>query len=228
MIVITPTGDRPQQLALCAEYLSRQSRQPTAWIVVDDGEEPSEEAAGVGATYIRRERSPEDPAHTLVVNMRTGINQVKNEDEICVVMEDDDWYDPRYLENVEKWMLHADIAGEADTHYYYFSERKKIEYTHVGHCSLFKTAFRKRFFQQTPLPDDWRLDLTLWRTGEGRKKVVKREKPLAVGMKGLPGRRGLSSGWDLSRKEWTEDPDRSWLRSIIGKDDLRRMERIWA
>lgn len=213
IIAVTPTGDRPDTLELCAYYVGRQSVRPAMWLVIDDGEKPCN---ANGAEIIRREPQPDDPCHTLCLNMQLAMSMVDPDDKI-IVFEDDDWYGPNYLATISDYLDEFDLAGQCGTYYYYYPDALLWGMGNLGHCSLYQTGFRARIMQTMVYPDNFSLDLALWKI-DCRKCILPGNPPLAIGMKGLPGRRGQSAGHDKNRKQYKKDHGREWLRKTIGTD----------
>jgi hypothetical protein len=67
IVLVTPTGDRPEAFALCEKYVASQTVKPDVWIVVDDGEVPA--VCTMKQHYIRRNRQIDEMSHTLPLNM---------------------------------------------------------------------------------------------------------------------------------------------------------------
>lgn len=89
---ITPTGDRPEALKLCAEYIRRQTFQGFEWIIIDDGVVPISFVPD--AKIIRAE--PKDEV-TLSRNLLLGLEVAQGD--FIAFIEDDDWYSPGWLES---------------------------------------------------------------------------------------------------------------------------------
>jgi len=95
---ITPTGDRPLAFSLCRRWMEGQTQKPDQWIVVDDGKKPMKPFDGID--YVRRDPLPSDPKFTLAENLKAAIPHIKG-DQILII-EDDEYYAPRYIEEMIK------------------------------------------------------------------------------------------------------------------------------
>jgi glycosyltransferase involved in cell wall biosynthesis len=224
--VITPTGGRPKPFALCCRYLLRQNLLPVEWIVVDDG---AEEAyippfpTDIQVKYIRRVRRPDDPKHTLPVQILTAMQEVTTD--YVLIMEDDDWYAPSYTQAMlaafaspkKPW-----IVGQGETLYYHYPARKYFQNKNKTHASLCQTGFKVSLANQIKQACHvcWKkpfLDLAIWNI-KAPKLVLSGYPPLCVGMKGLPGREGTTMGWNEKHPRYKPDKDFSFLRTNIGDD----------
>ncbi|MBY0421433.1 MAG: hypothetical protein K2Q06_03955, partial [Parvularculaceae bacterium] len=134
-----------------------------------------------------------------------------------VIVEDDDWYDPRWLETIADALTRAPLAGERFARYYNVRMRRAEELRNDRHCSLRSTgvcgaalAALRRLVER----DGLIYDGLLWKI-EALPRVLLDTK-LTVGLKGLPGRPGIASGHrDMVGRR---DPDLSILRAWIGDD----------
>ena len=224
IVVVTPTGDRPHTLKLLEGFMDRHTVKPDRWIIIDDGQIPCEQIRR-GNIY-RRNPKPDDPNHTLVINMQMAMAFVMPDDKI-IMMEDDDWYAPEYVETIARELDEFDLVGQAGSFYYYFTENLLWDMGNTNHASLFQTGFRARVMQGMDYPDNFSLDLALWRLN-AKKKLLDKWPPLAIGMKGLPGRPGQSAGWNIEKylDKWQRDLNRVWLKSRIG-DDIKLYEGLF-
>jgi hypothetical protein len=214
--VITMTGDRPEAFALCERWMKRQTIAPDEWIVVDDGKTPT--ACTMGQRYLRRDPKPSDPPNTLTLNLMHALDAATGD--AIVIVEDDDWYAPDYLE----WMLdelqRLDVAGEGNALYYHVGVRRWREFEHDGHASLCSTGFRRSVLQQVrrlaQTPDPF-IDTRIWKL-RGMRKRVSTTARRVIGIKGMPGRTGTGVGHRPTGDQWNDDPDLMKLRSLIGAD----------
>lgn len=137
--VITCTGDRFQAFELLKIWMRNQTRQPDQWIVVDDGKIPMSPIGDF--EYIRREPTNTDYTHTLCLNMPEALNAVRYDK--IIIMEDDDWYSPIYIDYMEKLLDKADLVGFGNLVFYYPSTRKYMEKSVLKTPIFGQTAFRK-------------------------------------------------------------------------------------
>lgn len=225
--IITPTGDRPQALQLLAEYIGRQTfAGPLQWVIVDDGRTPFQPAIhrqNLEVTYHRR-HEPGVPGGSLNRNLIVGLRLAKHDK--IVVMEDDDWYAPTYLDAYAELLDHHSLVGESRARYYNVRDRAWYLPGNTQHASLAQTAFRRELI---PLIDDCCrqgtpfIDLHIWRRPVADKHLFHNH-GLCVGIKGMPGRRGLGQGGHQTGSRYTRDPQLKRLRAWIGNDVDRYSE----
>jgi hypothetical protein len=149
--IATPTQDRPEAFELCATWMARQTYQGSVqWIIVDDGREPVNmespaiETAmqqvrdnGWGVQYIRRE--PSEPGIcTLQDNLLAAIERA--EGKRFLIVEDDEYYAPIYIEEMVWRLENADIVGETKARYYNVRERRWGMMESNKHASLCRTG----------------------------------------------------------------------------------------
>jgi hypothetical protein len=222
--VITPTGDRPEALALLRRWVSRQIRQPDQWLIVDDGQVPVDAARFPGATVIRREPQADDPPCTLGKNLAAALALVAHDK--VIVMEDDDWYGPEYIETLAGLLDVHELAGIWGTKCYHPGVPGWKDMGREDHASLSQTGFRKSLIPDVfeAIPGDGKLpdcsvDLRLWwNHNQGRGFLLPgADRRLHCAIKGLPGRAGAGCAHerrlfqvdsDLKKfREWCDDPD---------------------
>jgi hypothetical protein len=224
--VITATGDRPQALDLCASYIKRSTIQPFQWLVVDDGNVPYNPG---GCDYKRREPTP-------LTHSREGCNDnsiAQNLGHVMqnitfdkiVVMEDDDWYDPKYLETMYNLLDNADLVGEGLTWVYNVKSRLYKRHHNNQHASFCASGMTRKvvpLMQDICTRDMTFLDMALWSESKHTKHLILEEDThLCVGMKGLPGRAGVTNGHKLNDKLYrgcSADEDCSVLKRLVGDD----------
>jgi len=191
---ITPTGDRPLTFALCQHWVKRQTLQPAQWIIVDDGKVPATQTIAMdNIYYIRREPQPDDPEHTLLANLKAALPLILGEK--VMVIEDDDYYAPRYAETMAAKLEEHEIVGINNGRYYFLPSCANCRAENDRHASLAQTAFRRSFlpeFERLVITKTGALDMKLWREIRKRDKHLFSDdsEPLYVGMKGAPGRPG--------------------------------------
>lgn len=228
--IITPTGDRPEAFALCSEYVKRQTLLPTEWIIVDDGEEqtlhwqPLSDTS-VRVEYVRRPKQPDDPKHTLPVQMIAALRRVTTGR--VIIVEDDDWYRSDYCERMmEMFDSHPNalLIGQGQAVYYHIPMHKCFQMVNEDRASLCQSGFRSSLIptvleacKQVSNPF---IDLKLWRALKANEKFLLLDQPpMCVGIKGLPGRvSDRTIGHRGTHPGFKPDPDGSKLRSLIGDD----------
>ena len=232
---ITLTGDRPEAFRLCNRWVMQQTVKPDQWIVIDDGKTPMQaDALPNYAQYIRREPQKSDPQHTLCLNMKEAMPYIKGD--VIAVLEDDEYYAPRYIETMAGILEEYEIVGIGRSKYYHLPFAGYIRHMNLNHASLAQTAFRKSLIPMVAglLEGNSFLDLRLWEKFNGAKtplcdatnlKELERatdkgngvifddgdQNCLYIGMKGLPGRAGIGSG-HIASDAYTRDTNRATLK----------------
>lgn len=236
--IITPTGDRREVFRFCLRYIERQTVPVPEWIIVDDGGEPLRLPTSIqniyGLKYVRRERNPADPSHTLPVQLLEALKHVTTDR--VLVMEDDDWYRADYCERMmEMFEAHSDamVLGQGQAVYYHIPLRKCFQMVNRDRASLCQTGFRSAaiekltqgIFQHSSDPF---VDLHLWRSSGLPHFLLLDVPPMCVGLKGLPGRipKETMGHWGTARG-YKSDPDGFKLRQLIGMEDAVMYEKYY-
>lgn len=203
--LITPTGARPQQIELCAHFMKNQTyKGKVTWIIVDD-------ALPVTTSFIKddfRENweiikifpSPawQPGQNTQARNISAGISELSrnfnmSEIEAIYIIEDDDYYKPIYLEEMQKRIGDAMIIGELYTVYYNVALRSWLRNGNNLWSSLFQTAFKPAAIPYIrECYDKKYIDCHLFQTIPLKRLFVAGD--LSIGIKGLPGRKGIGMG----------------------------------
>lgn len=217
--VVTPTCDRPIGMRVLEARMRAQTRRPDEWIVADGGETPA--TCAMGQTHIHDARFPPGAAN-FCHNLLNGLNAASGE--LVVFCEDDDWYAPTHLATIEALALTGArlLGSEPVQRYYNVAQRRYLLLDNIG-ASLCQTAFVRE------LAPDFRgvvndcmargsfgVDTTFWRSVPRSQWAFTGERTV-VGIKGLPGRRGLGIGHRPDGR-WKADPDLAKLREWIGDD----------
>lgn len=213
--VITPTCDRPFGIKLCEKYMARQSVQPDEWIVGDGGQTPA--PLTMGQTHIHQPKPP--GAANLTGNLQAALEAVTGD--VLLIMEDDDWYRADHIEKAMQGLVEAPVYGCNWLHYYHVGERRWSKFRNRG-SALCQTAMRGdmigRFRAAVAYArqhGSYGVDGRFW---SGLESHATAEQTV-VGIKGLPGTRGLGVGHrSHPRVRWQHDPDLSELRRWIGED----------
>ena len=226
--VITPTGGRPLAFELCELWMSRQTQKPDEWIVVDDFPIPT--TCTMNQRIIRRTPfwNP-NSGHTLQYNLIEAMKIVTGD--IILIMEDDDWYSPFYIENMVKKFLTPTCEG-LDRHligaaiYSYFSINTSTYHiiNNTSHSSLSQVCFTKRLLTQINIllkyfQNAHVFDFELWRYAKCNKITFLTKTQWCVGIKGLPGRPGVTA--EHRRQLPFSDPNFLQLEEWIGKEDVQ-------
>lgn len=216
-ICLTPTGDRPESLALSKFYYERaksyylqNNGDSLEWWVVDDGITPFDPG---GCKYLRRQ--PDGP-NSLGRNLSYAFESGVLEAEQILMWEDDDWYASTRIHNqarqLNRWTLH----GYSQSIYYHLGLQGYFQHENFQHSSLFETAMRRETAQAFKAVIDSNinepfLDLLLWKRVQGKLHPHCGE---AIGIKGAKGRPGLGSGHNDTKLNYVPRP----LQELIGVD----------
>lgn len=176
--VVTLTGGRPEAFALCERWMRRQDY--SRWVVVDDCEPIT--GSALPDVWVRP-RPVWDGENTVHRNLLAALPHLKGR---VVVVEDDDYYPPGYVQRMARELDKSPLVGMIpapcySVHYGY------MEYGNEEHASLAQTAFREELIprlKQICEAGEF-VDMALWKTG-GR--LIPNDGFLSI--KGLPGRPG--------------------------------------
>ncbi len=289
--VITCTGDRPESFDLLKKWMNNQVKKPAQWIVVDDGEIPI--VPSKEFEYYRRVPSENDYKHTLCLNMIEALQHVKNDK--IIIMEDDDWYSPIYIDYMSNLLDQADLVGLGNLIFYYPRIHSYMEKKTVKQPAFAQTAFHKNIIpvirkicdlapKEYELCGKGLIDAFLWKDplkitckeneviltttlktangrmipkgtifpepvpesikrralkkhgaefickkteSTGKKCIVNCDKFITIGMKGMPGRKGLTTHHDENNNKYKADPDYTLLKTII-KTDVQNYSELFS
>jgi glycosyltransferase involved in cell wall biosynthesis len=231
--LITITGDRPESFALCAGFVSRwRLETPLRWIVVDDGKDRlyHENWINDDQYFIRREpKRFESPQESFISNLETALEYITGDpDEAILFIEDDDYYHPDYLRVMLNELQQSEIVGINDARYYNLESRQFRLLPSKTHASLSATAIRgsrARSSLYSSIDKCKRersisVDLRLWDNVRALRISSKLLSPhsLQVGIKGMPGRKGLGIGHRPPSNWEVDSTDFRQLQDWIGKD----------
>ncbi len=219
LTVITATGDRPLTLAMGRWWLLRQSLLPAQWIIVDDGQEPLPHSLRWGADYVYRQPAPDEVGQTLTKNLLVALSRVRYPR--IVLVEDDDWYHADYLRVMNRALDLYDLVGQGEAIYYHYPTAMWHRHPNLRHASLAQTAFTAEavpsFTEICAQAESAFVDMPLWKRLVGKRRVLPGSPPLSIGMKGLPGRRGLGFG-HVPGGEFVPDFGGRLLRRLLDAD----------
>jgi hypothetical protein len=224
---ISPTGDRELAFSLCKKWMSNQTVKPDQWIIVDDGAVPiSGEMSEEYIHYIRREPKSTDPKCTLLVNLKEAIPFIKG-DKIFII-EDDEYYAPNYIEEMSKQLDSYEVVGIGKAKYYHLPTGKYDIDKNMDHASLAETGFRSSFLPEfancIEKTNGFWLDVQIWKRVFDPRNQIKGlvfvdGDSLYLGMKGLPGRKGIGIGHNpYSYRKNVDDTGRTQLKKWVPND----------
>lgn len=226
LTLLTATGCRPEQWALCEKMMAAQDYDGhVRWIIVDDGQTPQPVTfarEGWSLEVIRPTPAWSHGQNTQARNLREGLAVIPDDARV-VVIEDDDYYAPRWLTAITKLLDIAELAGESYARYYHVGRRFWLLNRNDRHASLCASAMRGealRLFRQIAGESHTYIDMQLWERFHGRK--ILGCSCLTVGIKGLPGRAGIGYGHVM---DGTHDRNAEVLRQWVGSiaDDYMRI-----
>lgn len=216
--LITCTGDRQEAFNLCERWIKAQTYSGRIqWIVVDDGVTPT--ITTMEQEVYHRIGLPSDPAHTLIPNLRVALPHVRGKK--IFLIEDDDYYTSNYIVTYLSEFQNFQLIGASNSRYYNPVERKWIQYSNDEHASLCQTAFDSSLlpiFKELCEDDDPIIDIRFFKVVNKRQKhLFNRDVPVCVGIKGMPGRKGIYSGHSKFNGFY-DDPRFEILLNWIGHD----------
>ena len=199
LTLLTTTGARPEAFALCERWMAAQTfRGPVRWVIVDDGAEPQIVSLSRDGWFVEvhRRRPYWSPGeNTQGANLRHALEQIDASERV-VIIEDDDWYAPGWLEVVDAQLRLFELVGEISAHYYHVVSRRYRDMGNVKHASLCSTAMRGAalaLFRAIVSRQETFYDILLYQKFTAHRLFDGRS---VIGMKGLPGRAGIGSGHD--------------------------------
>jgi hypothetical protein len=207
ILLITPDrNDRPELLEHCRYQMSRQTVRPYDHIVVN-----FEAVPGVV---------------DIVPRIRKGVTIAQQLGaDICMIIENDDYYPDNYVEVVQRHLERFDVTGCDESIYYSLQGNCMRTFRHPGRSSLYLTSFRTDAFKCFTWPEDEMLyfDLYLWTTIPGRRGFI--NFPYTpIGMKHGSGfspgnyHNGIVNGSGM--KGMVQDPGRNWLKKHTRKESF--------
>ncbi len=198
--IITPTGDRPECIALLSKWIANQTIKPSQWVIVDDGVVPLKPIKG--AKIIRREKVK---GVTLGANLDAALDHVTGD--YILIMEDDDYYAPQYIaRTIDMFDDDIDMVGWHGSPYYNVALPGYRVMGDEKHASLSQTAFTRKMIPFVrscipgAIPAPFSIDMRMWQSDaiEPHRKVLRpcMGSKLFVGFKSMPGRPGAGVGHD--------------------------------
>lgn len=227
--LITPTGGRSKQIELCAKFMKHQDYEgEVLWILVDDCDPvtvdciPLTFRTGWTIHKIIPTKKWIPDRNTQADNLLKAISVVeRHEVEAIFIIEDDDYYSPQYLSTMMEKIKGYEVAGQMCTVYYNPIFKGWMRNANWKHASLFQVAFTPSMittFRNSCLSRRSFIDMSFFRLITDKSKINLFDgKDLAIGIKGLPGRKGIGMGHRAEIK-MTRDPEFVKLRELIGDD----------
>jgi hypothetical protein len=199
VFALTPTGMRPEGLALLGEYVNAQNYAgPLTWIIVDDCDPQTripKTRTLFHVEHVRPDWRWRPGMNTQVASMNAGLKLVPD-NATLFVLEDDDIYLPGYIQTMLDAIDNAELVGEIDSQYYNVATGKCRVLKGKYHASLAATVCRGKALASLKILCESSiqrmLDVTLWKTFKGKKQLLSDNH--VIGIKGLPGRAGIGVG----------------------------------
>jgi hypothetical protein len=195
--LITTTGARPEAFLLCQKWMKAQTyKGEVRWIIVDDGPEPQPikfKRPKWTVDVIRPEPFWEPGQNTQARNLRCALDRVNPDDKVLII-EDDDYYAPTWIEQVDSALEKAELVGETRARYYNIRTKIYKQLENKGHASLCATGLcggAVETLRSVCRPSIQFIDMLLWQAHSNKFLF---DGHLTVGIKGLPGRGGIGMG----------------------------------
>ena len=192
--------DRPKMIEQCKRLIKRQSRKPDMEIYVT---EPSVSSA-----------------IDIVPRFRSGwLEAKKNNIDIIVVIESDDWYSRHYLDFLlaNFSLLGFDAFGWTNSLYYNICNQTYQTHNHPNRASLYTTSFKVSSLNDFKWPkDDYKfLDIPLWKHFKNKDFF---HNPINDNIIGIKHNEGIRAGIGHKATMKNKDVEFKYLESIIGED----------
>lgn len=225
LTLLTPTRNRHASFALVERWIERQTYFRKAsndwkWVVVTDGTPPP---LTMGQELVRRApKRGERREGSLALNLQAALPYLEGD---VVMVEDDDWYHPTFLEAAAYYLAEVDLVGYTPNYHYNLRYKKYRVWSPGAHCNLGSTAVSGRAIghliktiQLKAAKQEFTVDLSLWKYPGPVKRLHNHspstEGPVHVGLKGLPGEPGYGVGHkDVGQSDPKGDMLRLWLGS---------------
>lgn len=219
--LITCTGGRQEAFSLLESHISKQTFKQFEWIVVDDCLPVT--TCTMQQKYYRGPDLWEPGTNTQRANMNLALEKAQGE--FIFVIEDDDYYAPQYLAQMMSCFTNSMAVGLSNSKYYKVDMPGWKTMKNYEHASLSQTAFNKNIL---PIMK-WALhsghfyfDIEFW------KELKKRDiaytlianSTLSVGIKGMPGRDGLTPSHKDS-KGYMVDTSYTTFKKWLGSATLQ-------
>ena len=138
---------------------------------------------------------------------------------LILIIEDDEWYSPYYVEKMVELLQHWPLVGEGKAKYYCIKNRTWRIYDNIDHACLCRTGMNADYADALMQHfEDYsdNVDKHFWRNTGQQGKVIF-DVDLSVGLKGMPGRLGISRAHQ-GHKCYVQDPHMDKLAEWFGED----------
>jgi hypothetical protein len=206
-IIIPDRGDRPNLLDNCLRMMDAQTKQPDAVALIN--EPPKSDACDITYRY------------------RIGYDQLRDKNLDCILLiENDDWYDPRYIERiVETWVENGkpDLLGYNYTIYYHIHLKRWMRFEHHNRASAMNTLI-KPDMNFSWCPDHERYtDIWLWHKCPEihSRKIVEPLTHLCMGIKHGIGMAGGEFHSTYLNRYKNHDDNHDFLKTFMDPESLK-------
>ncbi len=231
--IVTPTADREFCLKRLAYYLQRQTFVGTIqWIITDSGSKSFTKPISLNFPceyeYLGHIK---DSKQSFCKNMQNALSRVKYKK--VLVMEDDDWYHPTYIEVMWERLHIKDLIGEIPATYYHIKDKSYRILPNTERASMCQMGFTEKvipIIQHIIKQDSSNafIDLKLWKYYSSQFKRQLYNSRLSIGIKGMPGNSGIGIGHRIKDVHRKSDPDFRKLEKWIGKEDTDFYRSIYS
>jgi len=235
--LITPTGTRPTQIQLCANFMKHQDYEgEVLWVIIDDGNPSTTNFIPVDfkknwkIVKLYPGVKWKFGMNTQCSNLLEGLKIVKkyNNIDLIFIIEDDDYYSSQYLRKMYEKLDSCVLIGEQFSFYYNPVRRGYLLNRNTTHSSLFQTAFVPSLIPTVEKICSAKVkfvDVRLYKKSEIPAEKIKffSGENLAIGIKGMPGRFGIGIG-HRPHLHLVPDPDMDKLKELIGNDYIYYMK----
>lgn len=229
IVLITPTGGRVKQIQLCAKWMKAQTYTGNViWVIVDDCEPQTTEFITKDFkedwTIIHHTPTPlwKSGDNTQARNIKAGLAQIPEIPIAAIfIIEDDDYYSPKYLQIMMLMLGDFDLCGEKNTIYYNVAVKAARQCHNMQHSSLFQTAFKPSvipYLEKILSKKVMYIDIELFKAPV--KINLFEGLNLSIGIKGLQGRRGIGNGHSVEQYPTRIINTSPKLTELIGEDAI--------
>lgn len=225
--IITCTGHRPETLNLCKYFIERQTYKGSIqWVVVHDQKDPlllESKKSNISVELHKGPRVWDENYNTHRGNMETALAAVKGD--YVFIVEDDDYYKANYIDYMLKVIKVADVkaAGIAAARYYHVGIPGYKVMFNLKHASLSQTVLHKSLLPElnkATSSGELYFDIEFWNLlhKNNHHNLLIEHTPISVGMKGMPGRLGITPSHKEAR-DYMYDSGLVKLKEWLGEDD---------
>jgi len=233
--IITPTADRAFCLSRLSYYLKRQTFiGDIQWIVSDSGHPQQEPICDIVIDFAEHMEYKyigyiKKPHKSFCRNMLDALSRVKYDK--IIVMEDDDWYHPTYVEIQFERLNNYNLVGEIPAIYYNIKDQSYRILGNTNRASMCQMGFKSNVIstlimilnQQSAF-----VDIQLWEYYSYKFKKQLYNTRLCIGIKGMPGNPGIGIGHRLTDVHRKKDKNWQKLEEWIGKEDTNFYKEIYV